>query len=403
MPDPIDLFPGQTALIGHDAGDVPLADGESVTVNAVTPPPEPTSSRFRLIDPVADTEGDLIEQGALLGGPFAMKFEAPEGTRSVVFELDDDELRTENNPPYAPFADQNGDYQDAALGPGIYRLWASSYSDRNGGGNLIGQSSILFQVADDTPPPDPTPTNPSGIPMPTKAKAGWKIVKATDFNEDIPLGSWKGDKQGAVQPRPDAARDGTYRDSSGRGIYDAKRCISQENGVLVQRLLQAANGQRYMGAPIQTLEPQRDLRVTVCMKVEKPVAGWKIAPLTSVNGDNVAQRGEYDIPEGQLVPGGEPSGYIHVKGNNQSRHKLPKPNGKPAIYEWHTYTTEVRGGQYVEFYFDGQLLARRTDNVTTEPVRWVGQHETLLGGDPIPAKMDEARVLTDWIVFEIPA
>lgn len=266
-------------------------------------------------------------------------------------------------------------------------------------------ADVVVTAVAEEPPPDPEPEpepgpNPSGFPMPTVAKAGWKIAKSSDFNDDIPLGMWTGDENGAVQPRPDAARDGTYRDSSGRGTYNARKTISQAGGVLIQRMLQEGT-KRYMGAPIQTLSPQRDLRVSVCMKVDGPEAGWKIAPLTSVNGSDVANRGEYDIPEGQLTPTAEPSGYIHVIGNKQTRHKLPG-QPPPAFYDWHVYTTEVRGGQYVEFYFDGALLARRTDSITTEPVRWVGQHETLLAGSPIPPNMGEARVLTDWIVFEVP-
>jgi hypothetical protein len=254
----------------------------------------------------------------------------------------------------------------------------------------------------DPPPVDPPPsTNPSGFAMPTTPAQGWKIVAACDFNDDIALGSWVGDEGGALQPRPDAARDGTYKDSSGRGTYSAKKGISQHDGVLDCRLFQEGT-KRYMGAPIQVLAAQRDIRVSFALKVDGPEAGWKIAPLTSVNGSNVSTRGEYDIPEGQLGADGEPSGYIHVKGGAQTRYKLPKV-AKPAIYEWHTYTTEVRGGQHVRFFFDGALLGQRTDNITTEVVRWVGQHETLLAASPIPPQMGEAHVLYDWIVFEVPA
>jgi hypothetical protein len=256
------------------------------------------------------------------------------------------------------------------------------------------------------PPPDPEPTpgpGPSGIPIPTVAKPGWKFAGRTDFDQDIALGSWTKDENNVVQPRPDAARDGQYRDSSGRGIYSAKKGISQHDSLLDCRLFQDANGQRYMGAPIQVLPAQQNIRISFAMKVDGPEAGWKIAPLTSVNGSNVSTRGEYDIPEGQLGPTGEPSGYIHVKGGAQTRYKLPKKNNVPAIYEWHTYTTEVEGGEVVRMYFDGALLGQRTDNITTELVRWVGQHETLLAASPIPAKMGEAHVFYDWIVVEVPA
>ena len=257
------------------------------------------------------------------------------------------------------------------------------------------------------PPEPPTPTpgpgaGPSGIAMPTTPKAGWKFVGRADFDKNIALGSWVGDEDGVLQPRPDAARDGTYPDSSKRATYSAKKCISQHDGMLDCMGYQDANGRRWVGTPLTKYGTAVNLRTTECMKLAGPAAGWKIAHLVAVKGTGVAQRGEYDLPEAQARAGADGNGFIHQKGGAQTAYRLPPD----SVYEWHTYTIEVRGGKSVTFELDGQQIGRITmppGNLTTEAVHWVLQNETLLGGDPLPAQMGTLHVLTDWITIEVPA
>jgi hypothetical protein len=273
-----------------------------------------------------------------------------------------------------------------------------------------GDRGIATAVDTTQPPPPPPSGNPSGFALPTTPKAGWKFAGRTDFDDEIPLWDgnpnhqgWKGDKQGVLIPRPDAARDGSYTDSSHRARYDAKRTISQEGGLLICRMFQAG-AQRYAGSPRTALAAVPSLRVTQAMRVAAPVDGWKIAPLVSVEGGNVSKRGEYDMPEGKLTAQPYVNAFMHKVGGALVTKRISDVTGhRGEFYRWHTWTTEVVSGKSVQYELDGQVILRVTDGVTKEPVSWKLQHETYLAGQAIPASMGEARVLIDWVTVEIPA
>lgn len=409
----LELEPGQAVDVRYRHGDptteqLPGRDrlltepGEThtTTVTAVetVEPPLPTGIVVRLIDPVLDLERDALLDGALVGNPFALKIEGPTGTGSVKFSGAINKV--ENTPPYAPFGDNNANYTPANLPVGNHGITIEAWTADNAAGTLLGKRVFPFTIVDDDPIPPMPGAGPSGIKMPTTPKAGWKILAASDFVDPIALGSWTGDKQGVLMPRPNAADDGKYKDSSGRAIYSAKKTISQEGSVLIQRLLQETNGQRYAACALLKSGVHPSLRITQCVKVAGPMAGWKMAHLMAVKGSGVAKRGEYDLPEGQFRAGANPSGFIHIVGGEQFHFDLP---GTGTFYDWHTYTIEKDGTKSVTMWFDGQLLGKVTKGITAEEVHFVLQNETLLGNDPIPAKMGEARVLTDWLVVEVPA
>jgi hypothetical protein len=240
----------------------------------------------------------------------------------------------------------------------------------------------------------------SGIVIPA-VKSGWRRVGIDDFTQNTAVGSWTGST--LLQPRPDAARDGTYKDSSGRAIYSSKRTTSQHDGLLDIRLFQDANGQRYAGSPI-TKSFYPSLRVTGCLRVDAPEPGWKLAHLVAVGGNNVSSRGEYDFPECKLTDAPAVNAFCHQVGGAQLSKTVKSVTGKAGeIYRWHTYTIEVVSGKSVTYEFDGKVILKVTSGITAEQVHWVLQNETYLSGQTIPAKMGEAHVLIDWVTLDVPA
>ena len=277
--------------------------------------------------------------------------------------------------------------------------------------------SITIHAAEPAPPPPPA--RPSGI-NPPAAKAGWTRFGFSDFDTPVALGSWTGAGT-PLMPRPDVARDGTFLDSSGRAKYDAKKTISQEGGLLIARGKQIGT-QRYAGCPILATGTEPDgLRVSFALKCDAPQDGWKIAFLSAVQGANVAERGEHDFPECKLGDDPQVNAFAHKVGGAQVSFRLDQtPLGTGAIYDWHMYTTEWKKGQYVDFFIDGKLLTSAsgttslitnppptlhsvTGSICAEPMHWVGQLETFLAGQAIPATMGEVQMQYDWIAFERPS
>lgn len=288
--------------------------------------------------------------------------------------------------------------------------------DLKSGDVAIVSYGTVAEPAPEPPPPDPEPAlGPSGIAV-RPVKDGWIRRAFSHFDADIPLGQWTGDPDGLFQPRPDAARDGQYKDSSGRAIYSAKRCISQHDSLLDCKLFQDSSGQRYTGCPISK-EFYASIRATEVSKADHPEDGWKCAHLVAVGGTNVSSRGEYDMPECKFSSSPQVNAFMHKVGGAQVAFNLAQALGYPgAIYEWHEYTIEVVSGKWVDYFVDGKLLVNEsgstklvdpagrhsvTDGVTTELVHWVLQNETFLGGQSIPAQMGEMHVLTDWAAIDV--
>jgi hypothetical protein len=265
---------------------------------------------------------------------------------------------------------------------------------------LLPGTSLTISAASDSPTPGP---GPSGIPI-NPIKQGWRRVGQTDFDDFIPLGSWTGDKQGVLIPRPDAARDGEYSDSSGRSKYNARKTVSQEGSVLICRLLQESSGQRYSGSPRQKLAAMPSGRWSWASKVDGPEEGWKIAVLVSVEGSNVSTRGEFDLPECILSIAPYVNGFIHKVGGALVSKRISEITGhRGECYRWHQWTIEVVSGKSVSMELDGQQFLKVTDGVTKENVSLKLQHETRLKGQSIPAQMGEARILYDWLTIDVPA
>lgn len=263
---------------------------------------------------------------------------------------------------------------------------------------LAEGDTAVVSVTTPPPPPEPTPPPPStgasGIAIPP-VKAGWKRVGQTDFDDDIPAGSWTGDKQGVMMGRA----SGT--DTSKRGKY-TNGGISQHDSLLDCRMWQDAAG-RWMGCPMNkapnpsndSATAPRSIRVTECMKVDGPEAGWKIAHMVAKYG--VVQGNEYDFPEAQFGASGDGSAFLHLRDGSVKRFAF---SGK--LYGWHIYAIEVVSGVSVQVELDGQVIGRVTSGVTTDPIHWILQNETAIGGT-LPAQMGEAHVLIDWVTVDMPA
>lgn len=87
---------------------------------------------------------------------------------------------------------------------------------------LAAADSLAIPALTVTPPPPPPPDEPppsgdgpSGIAVPGP-KAGWRRAGFTDFDDDIPFGSWTGDRQGVMMGRASGL------DTSKRGNCDCK-------------------------------------------------------------------------------------------------------------------------------------------------------------------------------------
>jgi hypothetical protein len=251
-----------------------------------------------------------------------------------------------------------------------------------------------------TSPPIPG-VGPSGI-APPLVKAGWKLAPNgfNDFDDTIPFGSWSGDPQGTMMGRASG------EDTSKRGKYSNKE-VSQHDSVLDSRS-RMVNGQRWMGCPMnKTPNPSNSgstapkaLRVTVCLKIDGPEAGWKIAYMMAKYGAVRLQ--EFDWPEVSLKVGAIPNAWLHMLNGGGGKHFVPPPPN--SLYEWHTYTPEVVAGKYAEVYFDGKLFGRAegASLIGTNGMHYIVQNETMIGGT-LPANMGEAHSLIDWVQIEVPA
>lgn len=84
------------------------------------------------------------------------------GTESIVFSWQgNSHFRTENTPPYALFADNNGDYNQWNATPGTYSLGATPYTGNNAGGSAGPSGNITFSIINSAAPRITAYPNPS--------------------------------------------------------------------------------------------------------------------------------------------------------------------------------------------------------------------------------------------------
>jgi hypothetical protein len=370
-----------------------------------------------LVDPVTDARVRPLVGGDVLGRPFALEaVGAGGGVGSVEFRLNGAALRVENNAPFAAFGDAGGDFAAADVPDGGHRLEAHAYSGRQLGGSRLGSVTLAFGVGTTPPGPVPTPPGPpsdnvSGITIPP-AFAGYRRVAFTEFPNQTRLGDGlHPDTLRLVQPRPDAARDCTYRDSSGRGIYCTRRTTYESGGLLRQWLHTENPGQsgifhvpggtmNYVSGLKWTLPDQSDFVVSVVARFDD-IPGRKVAYLRWC-GPRIGTPGycEDNFPEARLDGGS-------CKGNAFHHHESRATQNGYALCidlnDWHLYQMHVRAGRFVDFRLDGELIGHATQHVTNDASYFVFQSETLLQGQPIPFPHHSGWIEFDALAYDLPS
>jgi hypothetical protein len=216
------------------------------------------------------------------------------------------------------------------------------------------------------------------------------------FSEWTPIGAW---------PGPAAAgswrnRQAGYTDSSGRGVYDSSKTVSEHDGLL-DVWIHSEGDTRFVAAPIPLLGDTVGQRISLCMRTDV-IPGYKVAFLLWPSEGNGNDRGEIDFPEGKLDGGGSPHAFMHYDPKPPSGKAQDAYNSGVSFHDWHTYTVEWHpGGGYTAFYLDGWLLGKSTQFVPRGPMHYVMQIETYLGGDPLPPPA-EGHVYVDWVTISTP-
>ena len=255
---------------------------------------DPTNaSSFTLIDAQSDQpvagfdpimQGATLELSALPTRQLNVRANIA-STGSVRFTLNGEDVRTENDAPYALAGDTAGDYMDWTPEPGSYELTATPYSSENGGGEAGAPQKLSFEVVEAGAPPDPNPGQPgepAPTPEPSPVPEGCSVVALEA--ESLPL-------TGAWQVVDDGAASG--------GAYVTWLGLSKE-----------ANNEQPADIVDVALEIQQagSYRFTWAMRQPDDVAGDK-ANDSWVNFPDAARFGP--------VGGGSYGGFIKVFGNGK--------------------------------------------------------------------------------------
>jgi hypothetical protein len=232
---------------------------------------------------------------------------------------------------------------------------------------------------------------------------------SSTFSETTPRGSWPGPVAAASWKN----RAAGARDSSGRGIYDSSRTVSEGNGLLdiwihsetdARRGVHDPAGKRYVAALVSKLGATRGARITMCMRADV-IPGYKLAYMLWPSSGSGNQLGEIDYPETRLVgPPATSHAFMHYAPRPSSgRHQDPY-DSRASIQAWHAYTIEwnpTAPQPYAAFYLDGRLLGVSTRSIPSVAMTLILQHETFVGGQALPAPA-QGHVQIDWITIDLP-
>ena len=247
-------------------------------------------------------------------------------------------------------------------------------------------------------------------PVPAGAPAGWRRVVTSTFSETTPMGAWPG----PVAARDWRNRQAGARDSSGRGIYDSSKTVTEANGVLDIWLhsevagrprVHDPNGQRYVAAPVAAMGPQLGQRISICMRGDV-IPGYKLAYLLWPTEGTGNSLGEIDFPEARLIgPPASAKAFMHYAPKPASGKLQDAFESGASLQQWHTYTMEWNpraATPYVSFSVDGQPLGRSTQFVPRVPMLYIMQMETFVDGQALPPGA-EGHVQVDWITIDLPS
>jgi hypothetical protein len=218
---------------------------------------------------------------------------------------------------------------------------------------------------------------------------GWSLVLAEDFTTDAPLGSFAATYPGwsGYDGARDTSRNGTYNSATTVSVRDGvldKYLHTRDGAAQVAALTPAIDGRAWQG--------QLHGRYSVRFRSDA-VPGFKMAWLLWPSSDDWNE-GEIDFPEADL--GEEIGGFSHDVNGNPSRNAWAMDTGV-GMDDWHTATIEWTPDG-VTFVLDDQTWTTNDRSaIPTDPMRWVLQTETALGGGA-PSAGSAGHVQIDWVV-----
>jgi hypothetical protein len=263
-----------------------------------------------------------------------------------------------------------------------------------------------------TPPTPPTPAvGPSGVPVPTTAPTGYRLVFTDGFDWTCPLGQFPGS---AGQPNPGAEGnlknwysypDG-WKDTSKHGTYMPSSVLSVADSVLDMYLHTDATGRICVAAPSPHIPSfpgagggQLYGAYSACFKAPA-LAGFKTAWLLWPDSEVWPRDGEIDFPEADL-DSPNIAAFMHWQGATSGNQQDAFNAEEPMAGVWHT-TTTVWGPEACVFILDGKVIGSSSAQGAGEQfipdtnMHWVLQTETSLSG-VTPAPGTEGHLEVDWV------
>ena len=247
-------------------------------------------------------------------------------------------------------------------------------------------------------------------------RPGMRVGGYTDFTEDgdRALGTGFGPHLSTVwRPRPTAAQDGTYKDSSQRGTYSVRDTFSQHGGI-ADIWLHAHNADNPLvhvptGSILKVfaaLDQQNDQGESFVQWTMKcPVTNWtKQAPLFWAFGTNA--NGEDDMYEHKHGTGPRSNIFHHLIGGGQESIKLNVVTTDAHALGMYRRRKGHRGASdlgEVSGYVDGVLRKTFTNKCSPNPMHFVLQLESYLKADPLPASKTDGHVLLTKYRLDVPA
>jgi hypothetical protein len=214
-------------------------------------------------------------------------------------------------------------------------------------------------------------------------------VFADGFDKRVPRGHWPG----AVSYRWGRSYANGWTDTSGLGIYNPSKVVSQHDSVL-DLYLHTERGRPRVAAPVPRIPHApgssgglRYGRYAVRFKAA-PLRCYKTAWLLWPDSGVWPRDGEIDFPEGDL--NGHISGFVHYRGGHSSQEQAAF-NWSARYTKWHTAIIAWTPGR-VNFFLDG-VKRSVTRRVPHKPMHWVLQTETSCH----PYRRTKGHVLIDWV------
>lgn len=245
----------------------------------------------------------------------------------------------------------------------------------------------------------------SQIPVPTPSPSGWTLAFEDTFNDRTTA------RGHFLDGSPDAyhTADGRYAvykwgwtDTSGNGSY-SPGIIEVANGLLDAYIHTPSDGKHHVAAftalpsgatPKGGLVSMRcEVRIRADLMVGYkgvPMCGWADAATTN---DLLLTYGEIDFPESNFDK--PPSAFMHRTNATSFGDQAFFPT-TASWQDWHTYATEWRAGESVEFFLDGVSIGKTTERIPTTAMHANFQFETWTNGT-IPDSSVAGHVQIDWI------